>query len=63
MVETDAMPSALLGDRLTLTIGKKLTGNTSSLIKGGFFTMKSRLLKKGGTKEEPIARVLLILLY
>jgi hypothetical protein len=43
------------GDRLTLTIGKKLIGNTSSLIKGGFFTMKSRLLKKGGTKEESIA--------
>jgi hypothetical protein len=63
MVETDAMPSALLGDRLTLTIGKKLTGNISSLIKGGFFTMKSRSLKKRGTKEEPIARVLLILFY
>jgi hypothetical protein len=63
MIETGAMPSALLGDCLTLTIGKKVDWKYFFINKGGFFTMKSRLLKERGTKEEPIARVLLILCH
>jgi hypothetical protein len=51
MVETDAMPSALLGDRLTLTIGKKLIGNTSSLIKGGFFYNEEPIAQERGNKR------------
>jgi hypothetical protein len=54
-MKTDAMPSALFGDFVTLTIGKTIDWKYFFINKGGFFTMKSRLLKEEQKKSRLLA--------
>jgi hypothetical protein len=62
MVETDAMPSALFGDFVTLTVGKTVDWKHFFANRGGFFCNKEPIVQRG-TKEEPIARILLVLCH
>jgi hypothetical protein len=55
MIETGAMPSALFGDFVTLTIGETVDWECFFINKGGFFTMKSRLLKEEQKKSRLLA--------
>jgi hypothetical protein len=55
MIETGAMPSALFGDFVTLTIGKTVDWKYFFINKGGFFTIKSRLLKEEQKKSRLLA--------
>jgi hypothetical protein len=62
MIETDAMPSALFGDCVTLTIGKTIDWKCFFINEGGFFYNEEPIAQRG-TKEEPIARILLMLCH